>query len=364
MVSYTVKYKTSNGKSKTWKVTAIDATLKTYIDGKLTRTKKLAASKVYDAKTRAKNYAKALYIKKKEAAKDVRNGMIKPMLAKNAKISDKLDINPAEYILQPKLDGHRALLMFVGKRAIMYSRGRNQIRMQHITEAFEKIAAKHPFIRNYHFDGELYRHGSSLQQISSEVCRATITKTRKHPPCFVSDLVFNVFDAYLPTSPLTFKERHKKVAAIVAKIPAKIAKLVPTHKLRNIGDVNKLLKSYIKEGYEGVVLRKLDSLYHTGTKRSAALIKIKNLQDAEYRLIDFTSGTGAHKDVPILIFETSTHKRFKAKPNLCLTAAKKLLEMLRKNFSRFKGRKYTIRYEALSDTGVPLRASVVSDVSL
>jgi ATP-dependent DNA ligase len=362
MPEFTVNYGSKESPKK-WKAVQVGDSnkVKIYINGKLSSVKEYAATTKQTGGQRAKSMALSLYLAKKKNTTTRISGMIRPMLAKNVRTANIVSLNPADYVLQPKLDGNRALIHNIG-HAQMYSRGRNEILMPHLTTIFDKIY-KQPGVTNWHFDLELYRHGMSLQQIGSDVRKRSIDRKRKSPIAVTelpsSRLQAHVFDYYDPTNNEPFGVRHEKLKSVISKAANDYVKLVPTHKLKTIADITRLNNKYVKDGYEGIILRELHSKYHTGSKRSNALIKMKHHQDSEYKLVDFTTGTGKHKEVPVLIFELPNKKRFKAKAPLSMKQSKELLADLRRNFSKYK-KKYTIRYEALSDTGIPLRALVVS----
>jgi ATP-dependent DNA ligase len=60
---------------------------------------------------------------------------------------------------------------------------------------------------------------------------------------------------------------------------------VETFIIENLNDVNYILEKFVAEGFEGAILRGINSQYLWGY-RSDELLKVKTFQDAEFEIVD------------------------------------------------------------------------------
>ena len=138
--------------------------------------------------------------------------------------------------------------------------------------------------------------------------------------------------------------RQEWLATFFAANKFKHVKLLPNEPCKTKEDAEHLKKQYIDEGYEGVMLRNLDAPYEH--KRSYHLQKFKATSDAEFKV----AGWQVDKDNGITWeCQTSDGKLFHAKPDGRLAdrvaAVNTAAEMV--------GKMLTIKFQELSDTGVP-----------
>ena len=219
-----------------------------------------------------KQLDKGYTVDKPEAGTHATNtlGYVLPMLAKKKKDVKHESVDFTHAYVQPKLDGNRALK----GASSLYSRGGKVFELPHLNAAVESQC---PDIL---VDGEIYKHDSTLQQINS-----WIKDVREESEC-LEYWIYDVVDMSLP-----FHERIKKIPALIGHL-----KLVPTVKVNSWEEVMQLHKKYIAQGYEGTILRWGEGGYESD-KRSKFLIKIKDYQDAEFRII------GAKEGVPYTQFD-------------------------------------------------------------
>ena len=126
--------------------------------------------------------------------------------------------------------------------------------------------------------------------------------------------------------------------------------LVPTVEVKSSEEMNILLKKYVKEGYEGLMLRKKDGKYQP-KKRSKALIKVKKFDDEEFEIIGANEGKGSRKGCVIwevrdleddsITFNT-THG----------TDVKKMREYY-ENRDSYIGKMLTVRFQGRTKHGKP-----------
>jgi DNA ligase 1 len=320
--------------------------------------------------------ARSFWMKKKDAAGDEQKRDAPrryiPQAVKKFEETPRDAANQLRWpcAVQPKYNGGR----MVASGGDMYSRklkdidGNNHIRAE-LALFFGATQAKWP---GAYLDGELYKHGVSLQVISG-LMRAS----KKPPPADAPLLDFIVFDVFFPArAQLTFAERLEILkdmftTALMAH-PLQYIKLVTTYMADGPADEDRLYKGFLAEGYEGSIVRNLDGVYEMGTereKRSWQVRKHKPRHSAEYEVVGFTEGE-VGKDKGALIWELKgpappggAAATFTSTPNMPLKERKELFARLKASPAEFeaewKGRPMTVEYDELSDDGIPLRAKAV-----
>jgi ATP-dependent DNA ligase len=126
-------------------------------------------------------------------------------------------------------------------------------------------------------DGEVYRHGWLCSKILSRA-------TNLQPD--TEELSYYLFDLYIPG--MEFEERHAVLTAameIVAPKWSGLLKLVLCHPCPSEAVALDRQALYISRGFEGAMLRHIDSEYAVG-QRSSDLFKFKVFQDCECKIID------------------------------------------------------------------------------
>lgn len=220
----------------------------------------------------ALNEARSLYQKKLD--KGYSEGQPKatkffePMLAFEREKYEKLLFTVPTYV-QPKLDGVRCIL----KDGQLWSRNGKQI-----------VSCPHLEIPNWFLDGELYSH--ELKEDFNKI----ISLTRKSKPTQEDlDESAKIVEYWVYDQPHSdiFSIRYQNIF-----IPKsfKHFKLVPTHRVSSLEDIEKYHEQFLSEGFEGTMIR-LD-LGPYENKRSKQLLKYKNFKDAEFLILDVEEGLG------------------------------------------------------------------------
>ena len=109
------------------------------------------------------------------------------------------------------------------------------------------------------------------------------------------------------------------------------------------------LDKYIKEGYEGLILRNKNGLYEEN-KRSYNLQKLKRFKDEEFKIINYTTPSEG-KEVGCVIWEciTKEGKKFSVRPEGNYNERKKLY----KQGKKYIGKMLTVRYQELTNENIP-----------
>lgn len=216
---------------------------------------------------------------------------MKPMLAFKVQQYGHTLSNP--FYVQPKLNGVRALCNGSGFQSRDEHLWNNKV-LAHLHEQVQPIFARFP---NFVTDGELYRHGLSLQKINQAVA------VNRHEPTSVTPTIeyhiFDLLDCEHAAKDFSYRaEQLEAIQALISYHGLTHIKVVPTHLCGSMDLTEPLYKNYLKAGYEGLMYRSLGHMYglkeNCGNKenRWKCLLKRKERPDKEFRIVDFTLTTG------------------------------------------------------------------------
>lgn len=203
---------------------------------------------------------------------------MKPMLAKTW--TRKYNSFPCA--VQPKLNGIRALW----HNRALYSRDEIQwspFRLPHIIEHLTK------YFPDESFDGELYCHGMSLQEINS---RVAVKSIKPHPRHY--DISYHIFD--IPSSdPFEVRSAILEQLSITPPLVR-----VPTYTASGPEFLDQCHDYFKSSAYEGSMLRSLSAPYGFADNctnkenRWHCLLKRKDWEDAECEIIGIIQGKDIH----------------------------------------------------------------------
>lgn len=268
-------------------------TISGFMDGKkVTSDWTICKKKSYNtAEEQALKQAKSLHKKKKdrgafENIKDVdKSTPFEPMLAKEySKYKHKI-VYPIGS--DPKLDGMRCCVKADG----MWSRtGKPVVSSPHIFKSLKPIFDLYPTLV---IDGELYadKLAANFDEIMGFVKHTKPTpedlvECEKHIEFHVYDYDFT--DGVKVDVCKVRKEKLKNDTFGLKKY--KYVKIVSSYILNNEAEVEAKLLEYVELGYEGQILRVLNSLYQN--KRTKDLLKHKMWKTDEFTIIDVLEGEG------------------------------------------------------------------------
>jgi len=297
---------------------------------------------VSEAKSRWEKKKKSGYVESIQAAEkdetdDLIEGGVVPMLAQSfAKHGHKIEF-PA--YIQPKLDGIRCIAILKDRKCTLWSRSRKQIHScPHIVAEIERI-----FISDIVLDGELYSHDfkKNFEHIVHLV-------RQDEPDEKCTDVEYHIYDT---VNQDTFDKRntHLSKCFTIGKFTRlEYLKLVETV-LVNENEVGYWYDVFKKDGYEGAMLRNVNSLYVN--KRSYDLQKMKEFQDEEFDIIGIEEGRGKLAGhVGAFVCRTKNGKTFLAKMS---GDTEKLADYF-KDHSLWIGKILTVQYQGLTGKeGVP-----------
>lgn len=351
----TVYKKTSTGKIQQWRAW-VERTETGYLlkvesgqtDGKLTETvgqvidegkqKRTAEEQaIFEANSKLKKKRDEAYFDSIEAAQT--QVKLLPMLA-HPFDKRKHNINyPA--IVQRKFDGVRclAVLNSDGSVKLLSRKGKEYPHLQHIkADVWENNDDT-----NIVLDGELYSDTLTFQQLVGLVKRVTLKPGNDQQMYEVSLRVYDCVDL---NNEADFTDRYQTITNITNG--AKYLSLVENVRVDNEEEIHAAQARFVEEGYEGAMVRNLTGAYAIG-KRSANLQKVKTFLDGEYPIVGFTQGTGGETGCVIWECSTSDGQTFRVRPRGTQEDRKVLFE----NGSDYVGQQLTVRYQELTDDGVP-----------
>ena len=351
----TVYKKTSTGKIQQWRAwvetTATGFLLKVesgQTDGKLTETagqvidegkqKRTAQEQaIFEANSKLKKKRDEAYFDTIEAAKT--QVKLLPMLA-HSFTKRKHNINyPA--IVQRKFDGVRCLarLNSDGTVTLMSRKGKEFAHLNHIKA---DVAANNSNT-NLILDGEIYSDTLTFQELVGLVKRVTLKPGNDEQMLEVS---LRVYDCVELNNEADFTDRYLIIANLTEG--AEYLSLVENVRVSTESEIHAAQARFVEEGYEGAMVRNLTGAYAIG-KRSANLQKVKTFLDGEYLIVGFTQGTGNETGCVIWICETPDGKQFRVRPRGTQEERKVLFQ----NGEEYIGKMLTVRYQELTDDGVP-----------
>lgn len=181
-------------------------------------------------------------------------------------------------LIQPKINGVRATvsrddngqIQILSKEGLKYN-------VPHIEQDFKNL----PFVFNEDgedidiiYDGELYIHGEPLQNIVSAV---------KSNNMFSNNITFEVFDIIVFNK--SNIQRIKLLKHLLDICPTAYINRVSSYQTTNDNSVQNFTDRFIKEGYEGSILRDPNALYQAG-KRPMTIVKLKRIISKEFIIND------------------------------------------------------------------------------
>lgn len=295
-----------------------------------------------------------------------------PMLAVDYKTGEKHLQFPL--YVQPKLDGVRCL-SFLSKpdsgpeHVIIYSRTKKLFpAMEYLKEElypYLNSLYDHEKNQSIYLDGELYKHGKKLQDISGESRNSAVADTTTNRN------EYHIYDCFYPLElEIDFDNRLKQLQNLYDCLTSKkIIKPVPYKVANNITEVKQFYKNFLSLGYEGAILRNYDGVYLTSSSktgqflRSKNLVKMKEKFTDEFQVIGFTDGKrGKDADAIIWICQTEAGVKFNVTPkDITYDERKRLFADAKVNFAKkYELQMLTVEYEDLSKNGVPLRAKALT----
>ncbi len=271
----------------------------------------------------------AVPVQRIPAERLVPGGEKRPLPAKlspmHAEIGDAV-FNSPDWMWEPKLDGYRALAFIDEEGVRLRSR-----RGLELGEEFPRLVAElgKQAVNGMVLDGEIVAFDASgkpsfgaMQNRGSGVERAVFY-------CF--DLLYF---AGVDLRKATYAERRRYLAQCL--LPSPLVQLVHAE-----DDGLALHKAAMASGFEGVIGKRKNSAYEAG-KRSAAWLKVKAINSAEFVVGGYTKGKGSRAPLGALLLGYWQGKKLRFASHVgsgfddkTLARTRKLLEPLQRKTSPF-----------------------------
>ena len=288
------------------------------------------------------------------------NGVVKPMLAKQADKVTNTKIFDKEWLASRKIDGLRCII-YLGDDGKLHTSSRGATNYD--SAMFEILT--HPALiklfknnKGLMLDGECYHHGYTLQQINSIARTQKVAKDLEVLQFYWYDIVDlnNPFKSRLAKMK-SIAEELKEYGSEIGWKPDRIFKenelriqFVPQVEVNGWDNMMKLHNDYVSEGWEGLVIRDPKRPYKPNG-RTNDMIKIKVYKDDCFKVIDKEAGLRGSEDM-VFIMEMPDGRTFKAKP----FGDREQKEEYWINFDKkYKGHIGECKFFYYSDDGIPLQ---------
>lgn len=280
--------------------------------------------------------------------KYVKGGVL-PMLAH--KYEDYKDQITGPVYIQPKLDGIRCIAVVENGKCTLWTRTRKPITScPHIVKAIEK-KAEEKYLGDLVLDGELYNHTlrDDFQGIVSAV-------RRKEPSNESLRVQYHIYDIVSPNK-YYYRQWYYGGDDVLQPIKYKYWDYDMIHDevypdCSTLHDViTKVTQEFISQGYEGAMVRWGDTGYESG-KRSKYLLKVKYMDDGEFKIVDIIDGVGKMRGAAILV--CCVDKDYPHKTFTCVLrgSLESRIEMF--NYREdFIGQYVTVRHQGWTNEGLP-----------
>ena len=273
-------------------------------------------------------------------------GILKPMLAKQA---DKVasSVFNREFYGSKKINGVRCLI-YCDKDGHIKTASRGAINynlaLSHIIghDSLIELFKKDPTLI---LDGEIYKHGWTLNKISG-ICRTQVTAFDGDP------LEFYMYDVVKLDMP--FSERYELLQEIAKDLNLKEfdpfrewedgdlkIQLVPHVEMTGWFNIKAAHDRYVKDGWEGLVIRQSTSVYKPGS-RGSDWIKVKEYKESEYEIVGLSEGL--RDEDMCFVMKTPGGQEFKAKP----MGDREQKQWYRDNIDELIGQMGTLKYFEMS----------------
>jgi len=285
-----------------------------------------------------------------------------PMLAHNYK--DRVDEVKFPVFTQPKLDGIRCIVRLEKEKVVAKTRNGKVIEaIPHITNSLENFFKANPEVI---LDGELYNH--DLKDNFNKI----VSLVRKQKPVKSAKMTDKAF----AKKEKDYAERLEEGAGIIQywiydcpriaqakeKVPFSLRftslkgilqendciKFVPTTESFTQKSLNESYNEYLRDGYEGQMVRR-DMGYEQ--KRSTFLLKRKEFQDAEYKVIDIEEGNGNRQGTAkhLVLMDAKSFQTF----NSNIKGNFEYLAEILNNKDEYIGKLATIKFFEKTPDGIP-----------
>lgn len=230
----------------------------------------------------------------------------------------------------------RALAIIKKDGVQLLSRTSNEFSgLDHITK---ELAPLHEKYGDIVLDGELFNPQLSFQTITS------LCKKSKNLSDESTQIQYWVYDMI---SEKDFHQRYLDWSNIIGGLTN--VRPTPTHIIKSEAEIVSYHKQFTSQGYEGSMIRNLNSPYKMNG-RSSDLLKYKDFDDCEFKVIGYKCGTGKFENVPTFEMVTKEGYRFEGVP---VGTEEQRAQYLR-DAKNYLGKWATVRFFGYTTTSEPV----------
>ena len=244
--------------------------------------------------------------------------------------------------VQPKYDGTRTIAICGLKEGpCLFSRQRKAYaHLEHIQAIVRQLP------KGLILDGELFTTKAHFQTIVGLAKKKTLTEEDRVQHNLLELHCYDIVDPVKP-----FAERYailQDLFRLHAPVIGTTLQLCPTKEIAKEADLKKAHDAYVAAKYEGLMIRNKTGLYAVGD-RSNDLLKMKEFEDDEFRIVGFYEGDGAEKGCVMWRCVTPKGVEFGCRPE----GTREDRQELYKHGSEYVGKLLTVKYQNLTPDGVP-----------
>lgn len=319
------------------------------VDRKQVKGKNKGRSNETNAFEQAKREARSLWKKKldqnyRQSQQELDNLPLLPMLAH--KFTDHKHKIKWPAIAQPKFNGVRCLVTKQQDGTITFTsrKGKHYETLDYMEYFFTGILMEGEVL-----DGEIYHHDLTFQQIIERVKRVLTDRQELEHVKLQYHIFDYVNDAIYEKRYQVLKNRYDTLLAYVPTANT-FVKLAESVGVNSEDEFLARHKEFVAQGYEGTMLRTLTGRY-VPDYRSYDLLKYKDFIDEEFEIVGVAQGSGREEGAIIYICQTRNGQEFSVRPKGSIDTRK---ELYQQESDKFIGKYLTVRFQNLSDDGVPI----------
>ncbi len=265
---------------------------------------------------------------------------ILPMLANKYKPKKQNIILPCYG--QPKLNGVRCLDIMTPMYDTPHLSTRNGKIYETLSHLINPNDITYRAAKEFQLDGEIYKHGWTLQRISRAV-----KEFKEYTP----QLEYWLYDI------ATFEEDRKQDYYMRLQYLTNICKnsnlqfkATPTVIIKTYDEIKYWHDKWVQDGFEGIILRTMKGKY-IHQYRSSTLLKYKEFKDSEFVIIGAKEGEGLEKGCVVWICEIEDgSEEFSVRPK----GTRKLRREWFDDQKKYIGERLTVRFQERSEDNVPI----------
>ena len=351
----------SNGKLGTWRICVSQledgsAAYISYAAKVIGGKEKETLTNITEGKQKRSPYEQALSEAESKYKTQLRKGYSVDKPEEGAKPKNTLGFNIAvkaqkwhevdhkpPYRISPKLDGHHMSAAIRDGKVVLYSMNSKELDIAHIQKVLQQ-AYDNGYWNGKELDGELYRHGLELDEIKSR-----ITKTHEEHHL----LQFHMYDIMDHDKP--YEERYLNLLEFFFNgLTSDAVVEVEWHYVHRPEDVDTFHKKWLAQSYEGSMIRWGKAGY-ADSARSKYLLKKKDYQDAEFKVVSWKLGkpkfkNGVQYERPVLRCVAENGKEFNVSLHGDMVETN---QMYKDGLDKYLGSMYTVKFFKINISGAP-----------